>query len=82
MAIRKRPSWQAPRIGATQIALLEKLSNASAVSGQEGAVRKIVLDEIKAHVSDYEIDPLGNVLVTVKGKSPKLPKGHAGSPHG
>ncbi|NOH10602.1 MAG: M42 family peptidase [Chloroflexi bacterium] len=74
MAIRKKPSWQAPRIGVGQINLLENLSNASAISGQEDAVRKIVLSEIKSHGSDYEIDPLGNVLVTVKGRGRSLPK--------
>ncbi len=36
-----------PKIGAAQIKLLERLSNACAVSGDEGAVRKIVLEEIK-----------------------------------
>ena len=38
-----------PTIGAAQIALLEKLCNACAVSGDEQQVRKIVLEEIKAH---------------------------------
>ena len=74
MGIRKKPSWQAPSIGRGQIALLEKLSNASAVSGQEEAVRKIVLDEISPFASDLTIDPLGNVLVTVKGKGRNIPK--------
>jgi putative aminopeptidase FrvX len=33
--------------GNTQLKLLEKLCNASAVSGDEGEVRRIVMDELK-----------------------------------
>ena len=47
--------------------LLEKLSNAIGVSGDEGAVRKIVLDAIKGHVTDIEIDSIGNVTAFKKG---------------
>ena len=57
-----------PQIGEEQIALLERLSNAIAVSGDEGAVRKIVLEEVKPHADTLEIDALGNVLVTRKAK--------------
>lgn len=56
-----------PEIGPEQIALLEQLSNASAVSGDEGAVRRIVLDQVKPHADRVEIDSLGNVLVTRLG---------------
>ena len=35
-----------PKIGQSQIRLLEKLCNASAVSGDEGEVRQIVLKEV------------------------------------
>ena len=35
---------QFPQIGDEQIKLLERLSNACAVSGDEGEVRKIVLE--------------------------------------
>ena len=38
----KKPG--APAIGAAQLRLLEKLCNACAVSGDEGEVRKIVLE--------------------------------------
>ncbi len=51
-----------PLIGADQIALLERLSNAVAVSGSEGEVRKIVLAEIKDVADDIKVDALGNVL--------------------
>jgi endoglucanase len=55
-------------IGAEQIALLEKLSNAVAVSGNEHEVRAIVLEEVKPFASDIKVDALGNVLVTCKAK--------------
>lgn len=55
-----------PSIGKEQIALLEKLSNASAVSGDEGQVRKIVIAELKASGIPFRVDALGNVLVETK----------------
>lgn len=51
-----------PEVGDTQIALLEKLCNATAVSGDEHEVRQIVLEEIKSFVDEIEVDALGNVL--------------------
>jgi endoglucanase len=54
-------------IGNAQIKLLEKLCNACAVSGDEGDVRKIVLEELKGHAEDVKVDALGNVLVTRAG---------------
>ena len=59
----------APGIRAAQIRLLEKLCNASAVSGDESEVRSIVLDEIRPHADQVEVDALGNVLVTKLGKA-------------
>jgi putative aminopeptidase FrvX len=53
---------RSPMIGETQIRLLERLSNACAVSGDEGEVRKIVKEEIKPHVDELKVDALGNVL--------------------
>ncbi len=50
-----------------QTKLLEKLCNAAGVSGDEGAVRKIVLEEVEAHADEVKVDALGNVLVTKKG---------------
>ena len=55
------------KIGNPQYKLLSKLSNALGVSGDEGAVRKIVLEEVKPHADKTQVDALGNVLVTVKG---------------
>lgn len=58
----------APGIGAEQIALLERLSNAVAVSGDEGEVRAIVKEAIREHVDEMRVDALGNVLAVAKAK--------------
>ncbi len=55
-------------IGASQLELLEKLCNATAVSGDEHEVRQIVLEEIKPHVDEVKVDALGNVLATRFGR--------------
>ncbi len=51
-----------------QMKLLEQLCHANAVSGAEGEVRKIVLDELREKVLEaggsVKVDALGNVLVT------------------
>lgn len=54
-------------IGNTQLKLLENLCNACAVSGDEGEVRKIVLEELKDCAGDIKVDALGNVLATHTG---------------
>ena len=65
-----------PTIGNSQLKLLEKLCNAVAVSGDEGEVRLIVLEEIKGYADEVRVDALGNVLVTKKGTGPSAsPKG-------
>jgi len=58
----------APHIGAEQIALLEKLSNAVSVSGDEGEVRQIVLAEVRPYADEVKVDALGNVLVNVHAR--------------
>jgi endoglucanase len=58
-----------PKIGAAQIRLLKQLCNACAVSGDEGEVRTIVLDQVRDHADDVQVDALGNVLVTKLGRS-------------
>lgn len=55
-------------IGTAQIRLLEKLCNAVAVSGDEGEVRKIVLEEVRPYADEVKVDALGNVLVTKTGR--------------
>lgn len=42
--------------------LLEKLSNARGVSGDEGAVRALITAHLRKYVDEYRIDALGNVL--------------------
>lgn len=59
-----------PELGSDQIALLERLSNACAVSGDEAQVRAIVLEQIKGIADEIKVDALGNVLAVRKSKSP------------
>ncbi len=61
---------QLPVIGEAEIALLEKLSNAVGVSGDEGEVRAIVLEQIKPLADELKIDALGNILAVRKAKTP------------
>lgn len=56
-------------VGTSQLELLEKLCNAVAVSGDEGEVRKIVLEEVRPYADTVKVDSLGNVLVTKNGTS-------------
>ena len=72
---KSRSSRPAIRIGAAQLKLLERLSNACAVSGDESEVRKIVLEEVRPRADEVKVDALGNVLVTRRGKS-EAPDGH------
>jgi tetrahedral aminopeptidase len=58
-----------PRIGSTQLRLLENLCNASAVSGDEGQVRKIVLEQIRPLTDEVKVDALGNVLAIRRAQS-------------
>ncbi len=49
--------------------LLKKLCLADGISGDESAVRDIIVDEIKDH-AEWRVDSLGNLLVHKKGKAP------------
>ncbi len=49
--------------------LIEKLTNAAGVSGNENAVRALIRGEIERHVDDIRVDALGNLITT------KLPRG-------
>ncbi|HXD11694.1 MAG TPA: hypothetical protein VN653_16635, partial [Anaerolineales bacterium] len=60
-----------PPFGNAQLKLLEKLCNVIAISGDEGEVRKIVLEEIKSHVDEVRVDALGNVLASKGGRGVK-----------
>lgn len=48
--------------------LLEKLCCADGISGDEGRVRNIILDQIISYADEINIDPLGNLLVFKKGR--------------
>ena len=56
-----------PTIRSAQFKLLEKLCNACAVSGDEGEVRKIVVEELTPYADEIKFDAMGNVLVTKMG---------------
>jgi len=60
-----------PPFGNAQLKLLEKLCNVIAVSGDEGEVRKIVLDEIKPYTDEIKVDAIGNVLAIKHGRGAK-----------
>jgi endoglucanase len=60
-----------PIITNNQFRLLEKLCRAVAVSGDEGEVRKIVLEEVQPFADEVKVDALGNVLVTRKARAAK-----------
>jgi tetrahedral aminopeptidase len=60
-----------PTFGNPQLKLLEKLCNVIAISGDEGEVRKIVLEEVKPHADEVKVDALGSVLVTKHGRGRK-----------
>jgi putative aminopeptidase FrvX len=50
-----------------QLRLLERLCNAIAISGDEGEVRRIILEQVRALADEVRVDALGNVLVTKRG---------------
>ncbi|MCR2042667.1 M42 family metallopeptidase [Anaerosalibacter massiliensis] len=54
--------------------LLEKLTEASGVSGNEKDVRDIIIEEIKDYVDEIQVDKIGNVIAYKKGENsfPKL----------
>jgi endoglucanase len=59
-----------PTLGSEQIALLERLSNACAVSGDEAQVRAIVLEQLKGVADEIKVDALGSVLAVRKSQTP------------
>ena len=48
--------------------ILEKLSNAMGVSGDEDAVREIIYDAVKPYVDELTVDTMGN-LIALKAKA-------------
>ncbi len=63
-----------PTFGSAQLKLLEKLCNVIAVSGDEGEVRKLVLEEVKPHADELKVDMMGNVLATKFGSGKNKPR--------
>ena len=49
--------------------ILKKLCTAIGVSGEEDAVRAVILQEIEPLADSVEITPLGNVIAFKKGKN-------------
>lgn len=49
--------------------LLKALCEANGVSGNEGAVRKVILEQITPLADDIQIDSIGNILALKKGRS-------------
>ena len=47
---------------------LKNLSNISGVSGDEGAVRKYIVNAIRPHVDEVRVDTIGNVLARKKAR--------------
>lgn len=53
--------------------LLENLCFAPGISGREGIVRNLIIEEIKPHADQWHVDGLGNLIVWKKGKQrPKV----------
>jgi putative aminopeptidase FrvX len=52
--------------------LIKKLTQVIAPSGREEEVIKVIIDEIKDYVDDYEIDPLGSLIAHKKGNGKKI----------
>ena len=47
--------------------ILKELSDAIGVSGDEGAVRAVLLDAIQDHVDEVKVDAMGNLLTLKRG---------------
>lgn len=60
---------QAPAVGADQVALLERLCNATAVSGDEREVRAIILEQVRPLADEVRVDALGSVLAIRHGRT-------------
>lgn len=58
----------APKVGAEQVALLERLCNASAVTGDEREVRAIVLEAVRPLADEVRVDALGSVIAVRRAK--------------
>ncbi len=50
--------------------LLKRLCTADGISGDEGSVRELIINEIKPYADEIKTDNLGNIIVYKKGKNP------------
>ncbi|KAB3534022.1 M42 family metallopeptidase [Alkaliphilus pronyensis] len=48
--------------------LLKRLTNALGVSGNEGAVRNLILEELEGHVDEVKVDRMGNIIAVKNGE--------------
>lgn len=62
-----RPEPAAPPALPPEVAFLKTLSEAVAVSGDEGPVRRLIREAIQPHVDSVKVDALGNLLAVKKG---------------
>jgi putative aminopeptidase FrvX len=64
-----KPRAASPAAVRDSLDLLRRLSEASGISGDESAVRQIVLEAIGERVEEVQVDALGNVLVRARPSS-------------
>lgn len=55
--------------------LLERLSNARGVSGNESEVRELIIEAVRSHVDEYRVDSMGNLIVLKRASSPVKRRG-------
>ena len=51
------------------IKLLERLCKCNGISGDEGKVRELIIEEIKPYADSITVDNLGNLIVHKQGKN-------------
>lgn len=56
-------------IGRSQLALLEELTNANGVSGDEAAIREIIRKQTAPYADEIRVDAMGNLLVLKHAKT-------------
>lgn len=56
------------------IKLLERLCKCDGISGDEGRVRELIIEEIKPYADNISVDNLGNLIVHKQGKSRAMSK--------
>jgi endoglucanase len=64
----KRPTAK-PAVRSPELDFLAQLSNAVSVSGDEGAVRTLILEAIRPHADEVRVDAVGNVLAVKRSRA-------------